>query len=69
MAVAWRLEKFRAILTGSKPFITRETANSALHVSRYDNAKLLKALPDFRFRSMEVTVKEVSAMFLADVQK
>lgn len=69
MAVAWRLEKFRAILTGSKPFITRETANSALHVSRYDNAKLLKALPDFRFRNMEVTVKEVSAMFLADVQK
>jgi len=67
MAVAWRLEKLRAVVTGSKPFITRETADNALHISRYDNSKLLQALPEFRFRPMEQTVAEVSRMFLKQV--
>jgi dihydroflavonol-4-reductase len=66
MALAWRLEKLRSVLTRSKPFITRETADNALHVSHYDNSKLLAALPDFRFRPLEQTVKDVSAMFLRD---
>jgi nucleoside-diphosphate-sugar epimerase len=64
MAVAWRLEKLRCLVMRTKPFITRETANSAIHVSRYDNSKLLKALPEFRYRPIETTITEVSAMFL-----
>lgn len=66
MALAWRAEKLRCILTGAKPFITRETADNALHISHYSNAKLLKALPDFTFRPLAETVKDVSAMFLRD---
>lgn len=66
MGLAWRAEKWRAALTGSKPFITRETADNAQHISRYSNAKLLAALSDFRFRPMDETVKDVSAMFLRD---
>jgi len=66
MAIAWRLEKLRSVLTRSKPFITRETADNALHISHYDNAKLRAALPDFHFRPLEETVKDVSAMFLCD---
>lgn len=66
MAVAWRLEKVRSLLTGTRPFITRETSDNALHISHYDNAKLLKALPDFRFRPLEETVADVSRMFLRD---
>lgn len=67
MALAWRLEKLRALITGSKPFITRETADNALHVSHYDNSKLRQALPEFRFRPIEQTVAEVSKMFLNQV--
>lgn len=66
MALAWRAEKLRCMLTGAKPFITRETADNALHISHYSNAKLLKALPDFQFRPLAETVKDVSAMFLRD---
>jgi dihydroflavonol-4-reductase len=69
MAIAWRLEKVRSVLTGTRPFITRETADNALHVSHYDNAKLLRTLPDFRFRPLEETVADVSRMFLRDHAK
>lgn len=66
MALAWRAEKVRCLLTGAKPFITRETADNALHISHYSNAKLLKALPDFHFRPLEDTIRDVGAMFLRD---
>jgi len=66
MALAWRLEKMRSLMTRSKPFITRETADNAMHISHYDNAKLLQAMPDFRFRALESTVVDVSAMFVRD---
>ncbi|MCF8257764.1 MAG: NAD-dependent epimerase/dehydratase family protein [Flavobacteriales bacterium] len=67
MAVAWRLEKLRSALTGAKPFITRETADNALHVSHYSNGRLLQAMPDFKFRPLDETVNDVSRFFLADM--
>jgi len=68
MAMAWRLEKLRCMMTYSKPFITRETADNAQHISHYENGKLLAALPEFRFRPLEATVKDVCAMFLRSHQ-
>lgn len=68
MALAWRLEKLRCMVTRTKPFITRETADNAMHVSHYSNTKLLKVLPKFQFRPLEETVKDVAAMFMRDLQ-
>lgn len=67
MSLAWRLEKLRCVLTGAKPFITRETAFNAQHISHYDNSRLLTALPDFRFRPLEETVTDVTGMFIRDM--
>lgn len=57
--VIWRVEAVRTWLLGTKPLITRETAQSAARKITYDNAKVRKAL-DFQFQSIEETVSRIS---------
>ena len=59
--VVWRLEAIRRSMTGKKPLITRETAHNALSIARYDNSKLLKFLPDFKYHSLEDTIVHTCA--------
>jgi len=49
--VAWPIEKLRCMITGGKPFITRETARSARSRFHYSSEKI-KAT-GFQFRSMD----------------
>ncbi|MCW3071793.1 MAG: hypothetical protein JWO44_1683 [Bacteroidetes bacterium] len=65
---AWRAEKFRSMLTGSAPLITRETARSAHRVSRFSNKKILEAFPDHQFISLEQSVSDTCKLFLKDLQ-
>jgi nucleoside-diphosphate-sugar epimerase len=51
--IAWRMEKIKSILTGSKPLLTKETARIALSKTYWENDKILKALPGFSFMSLE----------------
>jgi len=58
-AVVVRLERIKSFLTGKEPLLTRETAEAALSVVRFDNNKLTAALPSFNYTSVEQTVKRV----------
>jgi len=56
--LAWRAEKIKSVFSRHKPLITRESVAIASRKTAYDNHKLLKALPSFRFRSLEDSIFE-----------
>lgn len=58
-AIAWRLYKIKGWLTGKSPLVTKETAATSLAVSNFDNSKLLKALPDFRYGKIDAAVQRI----------
>ncbi|MCW3105418.1 MAG: hypothetical protein JWO09_3858 [Bacteroidetes bacterium] len=67
-SLAWRADKFRSLLTGSAPLITRETARSAHRISRFSNQKILDAFPGYEFISLEQSVSDTCKLFLKDLQ-
>ena len=56
--VAWRLEGFKAMLTGKKALLTRETAKVAHSKTSFDSSALLQALPEFTFTPLETVIKK-----------
>ena len=54
--IVWRLEKLKSIFTKTEPLVTRETANTALASVHFDNSKLIKFLPNFKYRLMTDTI-------------
>ena len=58
-AAVWRLEAIKSLLTGKKPFITKETARTALAKVGFDNSKLLKALPSFNYTALKKSVERI----------
>jgi nucleoside-diphosphate-sugar epimerase len=67
--LVWRMAKIKAMFTGKRPLLTKETARTAQLKVYYNNSKILKALPDFRFKPLEQTLREISATFLAEQTK
>ena len=63
--LAWRLEKIRSMVTGVKPLITKETANTAVQQYNYSSEKIKKAL-GFEFTPIEETVRHFCGVFLGD---
>jgi nucleoside-diphosphate-sugar epimerase len=55
----WRAAIIKSIFTGETPFITKETARAAQAKIIYDNSKLLKALPDFKYTPIEQTIERI----------
>lgn len=55
--IVWRLEKVKAILSGKRPLLTKETAKSSLGKVYFDNSKILKALPGFTFTPIHETIE------------
>lgn len=51
--IAWRLEKIKSALKGTKPLLTKETALIALSRTYWENDKILKAMPGFSFKPLE----------------
>jgi len=58
-AAVWRLEAIRSSFTGKAPFITKETARTALAKVYFDNGKLLKALPSFNYAPLKKSVERI----------
>jgi dihydroflavonol-4-reductase len=58
LAIAWRLEKLKAIFTGKKPLLTKESARVAQSQTWFENDKILSALPGFTFTPLEETIKK-----------
>lgn len=54
--LAWRMESMKAMFTGSKPLLTRETAKVAQSQTSFDNSALCAALPGFSFTPLETVI-------------
>jgi nucleoside-diphosphate-sugar epimerase len=55
-SIVWRLESIKCWFTKKDPLITKETAKAALDHVQYDNSKLLKFLPEFKYQPVENTI-------------
>jgi nucleoside-diphosphate-sugar epimerase len=62
-SIAWRLEKLRALVTGKKVLLTKETANVAQANTNFDNHKILNALPGFTFTNLEQTIQKACGRY------
>ncbi len=63
--IAWRLEKVKSMFTGKRSLLSKETARIAQTKTFFDNGKILRSLPDFRFTSLDTTIKRACADYLA----
>lgn len=61
--LAWRIESVASKLTGERPLITRETAQSAQSVSFYSNKKALEVLSE-GFKDPRIAIRETASKFL-----
>jgi nucleoside-diphosphate-sugar epimerase len=59
----WRFETVKSLLIGKVPFITKETARTALAKVYFDNSKLLKALPSFNYIAIKDSVERICCEF------
>jgi len=57
--IVWRLSYLKGKLTGKPSMLTKNSARVAQSDIRYDNAKILSAMPDFRFRAIEKSVVRI----------
>jgi len=61
--VAWRTEALRSKLFNTTPFLTKETAITAMSTFEFDNT-FSKELLDMRYRNFEKTVERVAGDYL-----
>lgn len=61
--VAWRMEKVKSILTGSKPLLSKETAKVAHSQTSFDNTALRNELPNFSFTPLDVVIKKACVQY------
>lgn len=65
--IAWRVEAIRALITGSKPEVTREMATTASQVYSYSSEKLRNTI-NFEFRPVEESIREICGFYLTDLE-
>lgn len=66
---AWRLEKLKSFFTGKKPLLTKESARVAQSKTRFDNRKILQALPGFSFTPLKDSVNKACKQYHAGNKK
>ena len=64
-ALVWRLEAIKGWVTGQDPLLTKETADTAQQTVKFDNTKILQALPGFSFKPLEQTIEESCSYYLS----
>lgn len=67
--LVWRLNALKNALTGKTVTITKETAATAQRKNYYNNTKLLRFFPAFRYTPLENTVNRMAGAFLRDMAK
>lgn len=58
-ALVWRIEKLKSLFTGKQPLITKETANTGLAVTNFDNSKLLNTFPNFKYTPINESISRI----------
>ena len=64
-SIAWRLEFVKSILFNQKPIITKQSAITAHKKLEYSNKKILDKI-DFKFKTIEQSIKEIAEIYLKD---
>ena len=60
---AWRMAWFVSLLTGKKPSLTKETAQSAFQQIRFSNEKIRQTLDKYKFISLEKSIEDCCGFF------
>ncbi len=61
--IAWRWATLQSAFSGKPVTITKETANTSLKKSFYDNNKLLNTIPSFQYTTLNKTINRMAAAF------
>jgi hypothetical protein len=67
--VAWRMASLKSLLTGKQSILTRETAQMANSLTKFDNRALLKALPHFSYSPLNEIIKCACKKFEEALEK
>ncbi len=62
--IVWRVEKIKSFFSGKKPLLTKESSRLAHSQTFFDNAKILKALPEFKFTALETSIQNACKKYL-----
>jgi len=65
--IAWRVESIRSFISGRKPLLTKEAANSAMTSSEYTTAKIIKTI-GFIFTDIDTTIKRYCDWYIKDLK-
>ncbi|WP_296380701.1 NAD-dependent epimerase/dehydratase family protein [Winogradskyella sp.] len=68
LGMVWRLDWLKFKLLGKRRNLSKQTAKSAVSITKYDNSKLKKML-NFEFKPIDKTIDEVSKLYLKDLDK
>jgi dihydroflavonol-4-reductase len=63
-AIVWRLEKFKSILFGGNPLITKETVDAAFQRVNFSNEKVKKTL-NYKFSPIHESIETICKIFLS----
>ncbi|WP_207422014.1 NAD-dependent epimerase/dehydratase family protein [Desertivirga brevis] len=61
LELAWRGASLLSLFTGKNYSLTRESARSSTKFRKYSNQKLLKAFPDFTYKTLNKTLEEIAS--------
>ena len=67
--LVWRLEAIRSAFSHKMPLVTKQTAANAMAKLSFDNSKLLKLLPSFAYRSLDITVSDTCSALQQKLNK
>ena len=68
-AIAWRIEKLKSFFSHQKPLVTRETAKLAQTQTIFDNTKLPKTLPQFKYTPLANTIHKACNQYKTKFKK
>ncbi len=60
--IVWRIAYLKSIVTGKTATITKETARNAHEINTFDQGKLLKILPNFKYENIDLTIQRVAGV-------
>lgn len=66
LGIAWRLDWLKFKLLGKRRNLSKQTAKSAISITKYDSLKLKDAL-NFKFKSIDKAINEISNLYLKDL--
>jgi len=68
LSLAWRLDWLNHKLLRKRRTLSKQTAKSAVSITKYDNNKLKHTL-DFQFKSIDDSIEDVCGLYLKDLSK